>query len=722
MIRHDFPFLDTNDLNLDWLLKNMKLIIKQWADYQLEMNTKFDNLNEAFLALKAFIESWFDDLDVQEEINNKIDAMKLSGELAEILNPIIASETSTWLAQHITNPSNPPIDTSLTVNNAAANAKTVGDKAFLGRANLSSNDDLNTLTSPGTYAKSPSAAVAHWPYDASHSGRVNVFSAQASTNYYVMLQEVFDYTSGGHCYRIGATSLWSAWHFDFTTLPNLTSNDDINALINPGTYLKSPSATPANWPFDFANAGRLFVYSNDLSAANFLRLQIAYDYVTQDCKYRLGMTSGWKEWRTALNDNNAFIGRAALTSNDDINTITAIGTYVKSPSAAPSNWAFTSGAAGRLVVFSTGLGTDNYAVMQMCIDYSTQNFKIRMGTGNGNWKAWYSPYQTTATIASGSDLDTFSASGTFAKSPNATIPGFPFASNHAARIINFSSDDSTNNYAKVQVVFDYTTYDIAYRIGATSGWYLWNRIKAHNIAPTKKLAIMGDSTSTFDGYSEAHSDRAIIDGVSYPYRAPYYPTGNVSSVSSMYWKVFADYWQISNITISAVSRSRFRDNQIIDNADAAPAPWFTDRINRIISAAPDIVIINMGINDLFGWQDGVDDVIPNSILASDLSQLPLSTARGAALTVALLQEGLPNAKIYGVIPKAVNGSNDSIRLNKVCTVLEKIYKLFAVPIIDLRETGITPNNARSYAVDGGTHPNTAGFKLIADKIIRELYI
>lgn len=138
MIGHDYPYLDTKDLNLDWLLKNMKSVLEQWAEYKAEMNQSFADLEEANAAFKRdvttafnelhdFVDDYFDNLDVQQEINNKLDSMKLTGELAEIMNPLVASETADWLAEHITNPSNPPIDTSLSVSGAAADAKVVGD-------------------------------------------------------------------------------------------------------------------------------------------------------------------------------------------------------------------------------------------------------------------------------------------------------------------------------------------------------------------------------------------------------------------------------------------------------------------------------------------------------------------------------------------------------------------------------------------------------------------
>lgn len=138
MIGHDFPYLDTRDLNLDWLLKNMKQVLADWATYQQTMNQNFADLQAAvnqfetdittaFDNLHDYVEDYFDNLDVQQEINNKLDDMKRSGELAQIMNPLIASETATWLSAHITNPSSPPVDTSLSVSGAAADAKVTGD-------------------------------------------------------------------------------------------------------------------------------------------------------------------------------------------------------------------------------------------------------------------------------------------------------------------------------------------------------------------------------------------------------------------------------------------------------------------------------------------------------------------------------------------------------------------------------------------------------------------
>ena len=93
-----------------------------------EMFDAQDELVNSYKALYEFINQYFTNLDIQTEVNKKIEEMKNSGALLNLLKPTVSNDVSTWLASNITNPSNPPIDNSLTVENAAANSKVVGER------------------------------------------------------------------------------------------------------------------------------------------------------------------------------------------------------------------------------------------------------------------------------------------------------------------------------------------------------------------------------------------------------------------------------------------------------------------------------------------------------------------------------------------------------------------------------------------------------------------
>lgn len=110
-----------------------------------EMFDAQDELVKSYKALHDFINQYFSNLDVQNEVNKKIEAMKESGELLNLLKPTVSNEVATWLRANITNPSNPLIDKTLTVENAAADAKVTGDKINSLKKNLVGLQNINSI-------------------------------------------------------------------------------------------------------------------------------------------------------------------------------------------------------------------------------------------------------------------------------------------------------------------------------------------------------------------------------------------------------------------------------------------------------------------------------------------------------------------------------------------------------------------------------------------------
>ena len=85
-----------------------------------------DALVKSYKELYEFVNTYFDNLDVQKEINNKLDNMSREGTLLTMIKPTVTNETTKWLAANMTNPSSPAIDKSLTVQGAAADAFMTG--------------------------------------------------------------------------------------------------------------------------------------------------------------------------------------------------------------------------------------------------------------------------------------------------------------------------------------------------------------------------------------------------------------------------------------------------------------------------------------------------------------------------------------------------------------------------------------------------------------------
>ena len=162
-----YPYTDFHELNLDWIIKTVKETVAEWA----VTLTEWHNTQEEWQQLYDYVHDFFDTLNLQEEVNIKINGMiedgsfetiaipiinakvadmlpsavsaQIGGTVAGQIDAVVASQidavvasqittevstaASAWLADHITNPSNPPIDTSLTIGNAAADAKVTGD-------------------------------------------------------------------------------------------------------------------------------------------------------------------------------------------------------------------------------------------------------------------------------------------------------------------------------------------------------------------------------------------------------------------------------------------------------------------------------------------------------------------------------------------------------------------------------------------------------------------
>lgn len=85
MFSHDYPYTDFHELNIDWLLNEWKKFLNEYEDVRNRVTT----VEEAMVSLRDFVNNYFDNLDVQEEINNKLDAMKEDGSLEVLLQAVV---------------------------------------------------------------------------------------------------------------------------------------------------------------------------------------------------------------------------------------------------------------------------------------------------------------------------------------------------------------------------------------------------------------------------------------------------------------------------------------------------------------------------------------------------------------------------------------------------------------------------------------------------------
>lgn len=104
-ILENFPFIEADfDALTEWQLfcklgKEMNKIINS----ENTLGTQMENVTNAFIDLQNYINNYFDNLDVQEEINTKLNEMVEDGTLAEIINQEIFSEINQKILNNETN-------------------------------------------------------------------------------------------------------------------------------------------------------------------------------------------------------------------------------------------------------------------------------------------------------------------------------------------------------------------------------------------------------------------------------------------------------------------------------------------------------------------------------------------------------------------------------------------------------------------------------------------
>ena len=112
---------------LELLCKVVDYLNKTMHDVDT-LHTDVVQLHAAYIQLQQYVNTYFENLDIQPEIDKKLDEMAESGALLNIIKPSVIDEVNNWLTEHITNPTNPVIDTSLSIKGAAADAKVVGER------------------------------------------------------------------------------------------------------------------------------------------------------------------------------------------------------------------------------------------------------------------------------------------------------------------------------------------------------------------------------------------------------------------------------------------------------------------------------------------------------------------------------------------------------------------------------------------------------------------
>lgn len=86
-VLENFPFIEADfDALTEWqLFCKLGKEINKIINSENTLGTQMENVTNAFIELQNYVNNYFDNLDVQDEINNKLNQMAESGELTEII-------------------------------------------------------------------------------------------------------------------------------------------------------------------------------------------------------------------------------------------------------------------------------------------------------------------------------------------------------------------------------------------------------------------------------------------------------------------------------------------------------------------------------------------------------------------------------------------------------------------------------------------------------------
>lgn len=207
-IFRQFPYSNFHEMNMDEILKILKTLTEEWNETKTE-----------WASYKDFIDNYFENLDVSAEVLYALRIMASSGELNTIIDPVIISETASWLAEHITiTEGSTVIDDTLSIEGAAADAKATGDAINTIKNDIGVSDITFTSIS-GVYIGSDSVEKTGVAFS-----RSNPIAVSKGT--------VLSFTAKGYNANVAMIALSNADGTSFTAKVN-----SIDSNIHTYTYL-----------------------------------------------------------------------------------------------------------------------------------------------------------------------------------------------------------------------------------------------------------------------------------------------------------------------------------------------------------------------------------------------------------------------------------------------------------------------------------------------------
>ena len=330
MIIPYLPIEGLHDFNLDWFLRKFRELSEEW-----------DATKAAWFALKAWVEDYFENLDVQEEINNKIDEMYENGELGRLLSQLINVTTSPKIVTSIAQMTDkdtiyvlrPSGDIYYYTGDAWTNSgmqygqtmkAITSSDVVVSVGNVGQYDDLDTYEDNKIYAILVNAMdnIEHKPPLNHYYNAFLITLTYGGSNANIQLW----YDVAGNIYhRFKYAGVYQKWYNTTNGGELITDTVDLNELPENTTYAITSRATPTNTPK---------IGDNPVTGVNAMVTTLAYNmdnaagavqwYIADGIvMHRMKWGGKWYKW---VKDSRTTYQN--LTVDTDINSLDD-GFYVK---------------------------------------------------------------------------------------------------------------------------------------------------------------------------------------------------------------------------------------------------------------------------------------------------------------------------------------------------------------------------------------------------------
>lgn len=718
--QNNFPFVesDFDELTNYGMMQKLMKAVNDVISNENMVEKDMTNIFNAYTELQNYVNTYFDNLDVQDEINNKLDEMAEDGTLTTLIgnyvDPFIEEQNN-----RITTFENTTNDTITNFEN-------------------STNNSINTINTKVNQVVSGSPLVASSTSGMTDTSRIYVNTSDGNWYYY----NGTNWVVGGVYQSSGIDS--NSISYDLTNfvkkginefLINNTLINGVNITQNNDGYISVVGTCAGN---SLVVIGKIIVSANSTYKYNQLGAKTFPIYITDmsdNIIQTIGgsitntsfeLSQGTYKIKTYVNNGSTYNDNVFIQLYDTKNEmILRRFNWFKPNLHNIPNDNFNSDN-NQISDFDSinGLSISIDSDYPFIFDKDNLEFII-----NDGWliykdnfyptiKGGISSYKNTSVISNYTktiDLSTASSG----------LNGIFFnIKTCATSLLNFDKWANPEYTDKYDVPLMFFFYNASYSM--ITDYFILSKSIKENSYSKKYLSICGVSIDTYQGFIPSPN-------------VSYYNSNNLGNVYVTWWKRLLTKLNLKLLVNNSWTGARASTSNGVTSSGVHRCLSLDDGTHT-----PDYIIIGaFALNEWTNSEIGEYEIGRTSLapITADLTDEAVynqyksvtDTYKGAMATmINRIQKKYPNAKLFAM--DSYNYYRDGVNptynaspyrcLNDYNEALYDVCEKFGVEVIKLSECGLTATNSLTYTIDGqttgtiGIHPDAVGMKMLYEETLK----